>query len=145
MAARPRSKPYQPNPEQLALFIDGNGPSVINRMPENKERLDFLNQVTSALPYHLSPPGRVLIPASGGGTDLLQALNLSNADIDAVELNPQIIDLVQSTYGEYAGQLYTNKRVRVFNIEIRGADFDINCLSVFTSMPCLKTGITLFS
>ena len=40
-------------PPQLAVFVDGNGPSVLTQFDGNLARLGYLDQLTSALPYHL--------------------------------------------------------------------------------------------
>ena len=107
-------------PQQLGVFVDGNGPSAITRIEQPDSPLTHLAQMTSALPYKITQPDNVLIPGSGVGTDVLQALQLSEATIDAVEINPQTISLLQDTYAEYAGQLYNHPRVQIINAEGRG-------------------------
>lgn len=51
--------------------------------------------------------------------EVLQARYHQAPRIDAVELNPQVVDLVQKTYAEFAGQLYTTPGVRVHVAEAR--------------------------
>ena len=91
-------------PPQLGVFTDGDGLSVINRYHGDLQTLAYLDQVTSALPYHLRPVKRGLILGAGGGTDVLQALYHHAASIDAVELNPQFARLVSTDYADFAGQ-----------------------------------------
>ncbi|HEY5703762.1 MAG TPA: SAM-dependent methyltransferase [Gammaproteobacteria bacterium] len=106
-------------PAQLGVFIDGNGPTVITRVSE-ESHLDYLAQFTSALPYALKEPENVLVLGAGGGTAVLQGLQLGAQEVTAVELNPQIIGLVKTTYADYAGHLYNDELVQVINREARG-------------------------
>lgn len=108
-------------PEQLAVFTDGDGMTVINRWDRRPETVAFLDQVPSALPFHLlGPKPRVLVLGAGGGTEVLQALAHGAQRVDAVELNPQLIHLVQRSYGKYAGRLYDDPRVRLYFADARG-------------------------
>jgi hypothetical protein len=107
-------------PEQLAVFTDGDGISVITRFDGNLDALAYLGDVSSALPYALLDAPQVLILGAGSGADVLQAL-VNGADrIDAVELNPQITQLVSDTYADFAGHLYDDERVTVHTKEARG-------------------------
>ena len=110
-----------PVPEQLAVFTDGDAMSVINRWHGSREELAFLDWVPSALPYHLLPPKpKVLVLGAGGGSEVLQGIFHGAARIDAVELNPQMIDLVSRRYADFAGHLYQRPEVRVHVAEARG-------------------------
>ena len=107
-------------PEQLAVFTDGDAMSVITRFDGNLGTLGYLGDVTAALPYQLLTEPNVLILGSGGGTDVLLALYNGAARIDAVELNPQMTELVKVTYADFAGHLYDDSRVTVYTKEARG-------------------------
>jgi spermidine synthase len=113
-------------PAQLAVFTDGDGMSVITDNTGPSHALDYLDHVTSALPYHLldpSPSGRepaVLVLGAGGGSDVLQALHLGATRVDAVEVNAQLIGLAQQEFGEYSGYLYDDPGVTVHIAEARG-------------------------
>ena len=93
-------------PQQLAVFTDGDGLSVINRYDGDRQTLAYLDQLTSALPYHLLPVKRALVLGAGGGSDVLQARYYDAAAIDAVELNPQLVRLVSTDYADFAGHIY---------------------------------------
>ena len=93
-------------PPQLGVFTDGDGLSVITGYDGDRDRLAYLDQLTSALPYHLRPVTRGLILGAGGGADVLQALYHQAANIEAVELNPQFARLVSQDYADFAGNLY---------------------------------------
>ncbi|MDO9271150.1 MAG: SAM-dependent methyltransferase [Methylobacter sp.] len=107
-------------PEQLAVFTDADNMTAITRYNGNPETLGYLDQTTSALPYHLKQHSDILILGVGTGSDILQANYRAIKHIDAVELNPQIIDLVQRKYADFAGYLYSGAHVNVHIDEARG-------------------------
>ncbi|MDO9424754.1 MAG: SAM-dependent methyltransferase [Methylobacter sp.] len=107
-------------PEQLAVFTDADNISVITRYNGKPETLGYLDQTTSALPYHLKPLTDILILGAGTGSDILQANYHAIKHIDAVELNPQIINLMQIKYADFAGHLYSKPNVNLHIDEARG-------------------------
>ena len=107
-------------PEQLAVFTDADNMTAITRYNGKPETLSYLDQSTSALPYHLKQLTDILILGAGAGSDVLQATFHAIKHIDAVELNPQVIDLVQRTYADFAGYLYSTPHVNVHVDEARG-------------------------
>ena len=107
-------------PPQLGVFTDADAMTVITAHTDEREKLAYLDQVTSALPYHLKKPEKILILGAGGGADVLQANYHGAGHIDAVELNPQIVDLVRKKYKAFAGDLYTAANVDVHIGEARG-------------------------
>ena len=112
-------------PPQLGVFVDGNGPSALTRFDGNLAPLDYLDQLTSALPYHLLGSDEmerphVLVLGAGAGSDVLQALYFHSTAIDAVELDRNVTDLVSQSYRDYAGNLYSQPGVHVYDAEARG-------------------------
>lgn len=107
-------------PEQLGVFIDGDAMTAITQYSGNKQTLAHLEQLTSALPYHLSDIDDVLILGAGGGTDVLQAKYHSSKQITAVELDTKIINLVKTDYKNFSGDIYNDMNVNVFSEEARG-------------------------
>ncbi|MGZ5609846.1 MAG: spermine/spermidine synthase domain-containing protein [Methylobacter sp.] len=107
-------------PEQLAVFTDADNMTALTRYNGNPETLAYLDQTTSALPYHLKALPDVLVLGAGTGSDVLQATYHAAKQIDAVELNPQIIDLIQRKYAGFSGHLYAGDRVSVHNDDARG-------------------------
>ncbi|HBA64695.1 MAG TPA: SAM-dependent methyltransferase [Methylococcaceae bacterium] len=107
-------------PEQLGVFTDADNLSAITRYDGNSVDLAYLDQSTSALPYHLQAQEKVLILGAGTGSDVLQALYHKISAIDAVELNPQTIALVKDKHADYAGHIYSDPRVRLHTAEARG-------------------------
>lgn len=90
---------------QKAVFTNGDGLTAITRAAREREQLSYLDQMTSALPYHLQEVEKVLILGLGGGQDLLQARYHGITDLTAVELNPQMVRLLRDDYGPYGGDL----------------------------------------
>jgi MFS family permease len=98
-------------PPQLGVYVDGNGPSALTRFDGDLAALAYLDQLTSALPFHLLHQPRVLVLGAGAGSDVLQALYHGSAAVDAVELDRNVTDLVRSRFGDYAGNLYARPDV----------------------------------
>ncbi len=107
-------------PEQLAVYNDGNFAGAITRFDGDWDALGYLDDMTSALPYHLLDRPRVLVLGAGGGADVLQALYHGAPAVDAAELDPRIIDLATETFGAFSGRLYDRPAVRVHAAEARG-------------------------
>jgi len=115
-----------PIPAQLGLFTDADSLSVLTRFDGDLEKLAYLDYQSSALPYHLlnksgalDNPG-VLILGAGGGADVLQALYHRAGHIDAVELNPQVVGLVNGQFADFTGAIYGLPQVTIHNSEARG-------------------------
>ena len=107
-------------PPQLAVFTDGDGLSALTRYDGRRESLAYLDQLTSALPYHLVPRPRVLVLGAGAGADVLQAIYHGARSIDAVELNAQVVDLVERRFADFSGAPYSAPGVRIHVGEARG-------------------------
>jgi hypothetical protein len=107
-------------PPQLGLFNDGDELGAITHFTGRLEELAYLDELTSALPYQLLRHPHVLILGAGGGADVLQALYHRARLVEAVELNPQVVELVRRDFGTFAGNLYERADVRVQIGEARG-------------------------
>lgn len=107
-------------PPQLGLFTDADGMTVITRWQGERSELAYLDMMTSALPYHLHPAGDVLILGAGPGAEVLQARYHHARSIDAVELNPQIVQLIRRGYAEFTGNIYQDEHTRVHVKDARG-------------------------
>jgi hypothetical protein len=133
-------------PQQLAVFTDGDGLSVINRYRGDPQTLAYLDQLTSALPYHLRWIQRELILGAGGGADVLQALYHEVEHIDAVELNPQFARLLTNDYADFAGHLYETPGVTLHVAEARSfvntsaGDYDLIQVSLLDSYTASASG-----
>ncbi|MGI9569155.1 MAG: SAM-dependent methyltransferase, partial [Desulfobulbia bacterium] len=104
---------------QIGVFTDGDNISVMTEYPADLNRLGYLDQITSALPYHLKKLNHILIVGAGGGADVLQAKFHQIPNISAIEINPQIVDLVNESYGDFTGHLYRRDDVTIHISEAR--------------------------
>ena len=107
-------------PAQLGVFTDADALSVLTGFDGDTEKLTYLDYQSSALSYHLLEQPTVLVLGAGGGADVLQALYHRASRVEAVELNPQMVELVNSEFADFTGALYTLPGVTVHNQEARG-------------------------
>ena len=103
-------------PEQVGLFTDGGAPSAITRADAD---LRYLEAETAALPYHLVERPRVLVLGAGGGAEVLRALRHGASAIDAVELNPDVLDIVRGVLTGAPGGEWERENVRTHVADAR--------------------------
>ncbi len=138
-------------PDQIGIFTDGDAMTVVTRDSGDPAALAYLDQLTSALPYHLKTPRRVLVLGAGGGADVLQAQRHGVRRIDAVELNPQIAALVGRDFGAFSGHLYDRPEVRLEIAEARGfvegteRRYDLVQLSMLDAFAASAAGLYALS
>jgi hypothetical protein len=134
-------------PPQKAVFTNGDGLTAITMAAAGRQQLAYLDQMTSALPYHLRPPGKVLLLGLGGGQDVLQARYHRIPAITAVELNPQMVALLRDDYGAYSGGLLSGDDLSVHIGELRdvlrqrGERFDLIQLALVDSFLPSAAGL----
>ena len=108
---------------QLGIFTDADGMTAITNFRGDLSKLGYLGDTTSALAYHLIELPRVLVLGAGGGGDVLNALYHGAVSVDAVELNPQVLELVAEEHNDFAGHIYapdSSYPVQVHVAEARG-------------------------
>ena len=138
-------------PPQLAVFTDADNMTVINKATSSREQLVYFDQQTSAAPYHVRDANRVLLLGAGTGNDVLQALYHRIPLIDAVELNPQIADLVTQDFADYAGRIYQQPQVKVHIAEARGfvassrEEYDIIQIALLDAFGASSAGLYALS
>ena len=106
-------------PRQLAVFTDGNGMNAITKAGKEREKLSYLDYQTSALAYHLGKISHPLIIGAGGGSDILQALYHKVKRVDAIEIDPQMADLLTGRFADFSGNIYHRDDVTVHINEAR--------------------------
>lgn len=136
---------------QLGLFTDAGGLTAITRYPQYKTELAYLDQLTSALPYHLNKIQRLLVVGAGGGSDILQALYHQVDNIDALEINAQIVDLLKNEFARYSGNLLQQQNIKVHIEDVRGFlstlsteqnnQFDLIQISLMDSFSTSASGL----
>jgi hypothetical protein len=103
----------EPLPPQIGITIDGDNLNAITKFSGKNEELEFTAYLPSSLPFHVGDKDSVLIVEPMGGLDVLTALYHKCKKIDAIELNPLAISLVNDTYGDFSGHLYSKRAVSV--------------------------------
>ena len=132
-----------PVPEQVALFVDGDGPIAIPRKRWEAPPPAYLDDLPSALPYHLFEwPRRVLVLGAGGGAPVLQALGGGARAVDAVELQPDVAALARDRYRRYSGGALVHSAVelhvgdpRAFVEAARGEEYDLIQVDALGASP----------
>jgi hypothetical protein len=134
-------------PDQLALFTDAEGLGAINGWDGDPASLAFLGDLTAALPYQVLERPRVLVLGAGTGSDVLLALHHGARQVDAVELNPQLADLMLHEFADYSGHLYEHARVSLELGEARGfavrrqQRYDLIQLALLDSLAVSGSGV----
>ena len=134
-------------PDQLAILTDDSGLSAITRFDGTKESIHFTDYLSNALGFHLTEEReRVLVIGAGGGLDILSAVYHESKKIEAIELNPIMIDVMKNRYDEYSGQLFNRPEVTILQGEGRSVlknidhDFDLIQISLIGSAATSSGG-----
>ena len=73
----------------------------------------------------------MLVLGAGGGAAVLQALGAAARSVDAVELQPHVVEMVRDRFREFSGGVYENPAVRVHVadprsfVEASGDEYDL--------------------
>ncbi len=99
-------------PQRTLLIVDGDRTHIVY---DYKDREDwrFLDYTTTALPFFLAEPSRVLIIGPGGGAPLALADLHGGTEIVALASNRQVVGLLNGRLAERGGKIYRLPGVRV--------------------------------
>ncbi len=131
-------------PEQIGLFTDGGAPSAITRADAD---LRYLEAETAALPYHLVDRPRALVLGAGGGAEVLRALRHGARAVDAVELNPDVLDIVRDVLAEAPAGLWEGESVRTHVADARSfaarssEEWDLIQIALVDSFSAAAAGV----
>ena len=134
-------------PDQIGVFSDVSSISPIAH-PSTTTYLDF---VPTAVPYHLRRLSSVAVIGAGGGSEVLSALVHGANEVTAVELNPQMVDLVAREFRTFSGDLYADPRVHVVRSEARRFvaestdQYDLIQISLVDSFGASAAGVQALS
>jgi spermidine synthase len=141
----------EPLPPQLGLTVDADHLNAITRFsgkPGEKDEFRFIDFLPSSFPYQVAGPGRVLILEPMGGLEILNALHHHSGRIVVTEFNPEIVELLQGTYEEYCGGIYSRPGIQVEVEDGRGyvrggpPPFDLIVLPLTESLGASATGFS---
>jgi hypothetical protein len=82
-------------PPQTALFVDGELAGAVTRWESARQALELLDWLPTAVPYALVPAARVLVVGAGSGLEVESALAHDARAVTAVELSPDLAQLVR--------------------------------------------------
>lgn len=132
--------------EQLWLEQDGSAGTPITKFEGGVEALSYLDFDVTSVGYQFRRPQRVCIIGAGGGRDILMALRAKATTVDAVELNPNIIQAVTREFGDFSGDVYELPGVRAHAAEgrsflTRASDrYDLIQISLIDSWAATAAG-----
>lgn len=99
-------------PEELNIVINDTGyTTMVKDGPASG--LECLKYDVTNLPFMLKGGGKSLVIGPGGGRDVLSALLFGSKDVTAVEVNPLLKDIVDDSFGDFTGRLYSRPGVRL--------------------------------
>ena len=99
-------------PHEKVIFVDGGAGTTLyhfngNFSDSTDSIVPTLTNTTMYFPYYLANKESSLVIGPGGGVDVLTALMAGVKQIDAVDVNPGIVDIVKEQ-SAYDGGIYTN-------------------------------------
>lgn len=142
-------KSFSP-PEQLQLEVDCGSMTPLTKFDGRLESLAYLKHDITAFAHYLKPNSNVLVIGPGGGRDVLASLAFEQEQIDAVEINPAIIDAVNDRFGDFTGHLDKRPNVRFHAAEGRnfversGRRFGIIVISLVDTWSASAAGAFAF-
>lgn len=132
--------------EQLWIEQDGSAGTPITRWTGDPEELSHLFYDVTSLACQIRRPRTVCVIGAGGGRDVLAAQLAGARQVDAVELNPEILRAVREPFAEFAGDLYRMPGVRPIVSEGRSfltrtsARYDLLQISMVDSWAATSAG-----
>ena len=138
-------------PRQLGLYVDAETAGPITAFDGDTSKLSYLDWSTTAAPYFaLQDSTRapsVCVLGAGGGAGVLLALRHHARQVDAVELNPDVPELLHGAFRDFAGGIYDRPDVRLHRAEARAfvqaasQSWDVIDLSTVDSLDGSATGV----
>lgn len=138
--------PPELQPRELDLRIDGAAKTVLTAYDGNLSAAEHLRYDIVNLAHYVRTGGRVLVMGSGGGRDVLSALLFGEREVDAVEINSNIIRTANEVFGDFTGHLARLPNVRFVADEARsflareGGIYDLIQVSLIDSWAATAAG-----
>jgi len=107
-------------PDQIAIFMDGQAMSVVDRDRHQPETRTYLRQATLSMGMQLRPQAkRILIVNAGGGQDILRAKAYGGHQIDAVDPHPGYVSWLQNELADFWGGHLQGGRIHYHDTTVR--------------------------
>ena len=96
-----------PDAENRVLAHDGTYGSGIWKWDGDVSTLGRYEDDSRSIPFNLlgEPPGRELIIGSAGGQEILASLHFGAPRIEAIELNPVTVGLLEDEFADFTGRI----------------------------------------
>jgi hypothetical protein len=104
---------------QLQMDLDVSAGTVMTGYNGDTSAIRHLTYDVTNMAYWIRPNAHVLVVGAGGGRDVLSALTFGARQVDAVELNTDVLRTVNHAFGDFTGHLDRDPRVRFINDEAR--------------------------
>ena len=143
--------PVREDCRQLPLLIDAFAGTVLTGFDGDLNSLEHLKYDVTNLVHYVRPDSRVLVVGVGGGRDILSALAFRQKSVLGIELNRNIADTVNRTFGEFTGHLDKRPGVRFVVDEARShiarqrSEFDIIQVSLIDTFAATAAGAFVLS
>lgn len=137
----------QEPPAQLAVFSDGDSITAMTAYSGDPATVAYLDRTTAALPYRMLARPRMLVLGAGGGEQVLLALRAGADIVDAVEVNPQMIDLARNRFANFVGGIFSRPNVHLHLAEARafaataGERYDLIQMPLLDSFSAAAAGV----
>jgi spermidine synthase len=105
--------------DSLLIAIDAASNTMISGWNGDAAELEKYRYGLIATQYAVMDQPSVLIIGSGGGIDILTALSWRARAIQAIEVNPIIVDLMMNDYADFSGRIYHAPNLSVAADEAR--------------------------
>ena len=138
-------------PRQLGLYMDAESAGAITAFDGDTSKLNHLDWMITAAPYFALPDAprdlRVCVLGAGGGAGVLLALRHAASQVDAVEIDPNVPQLLRGEFRDFAGGLYDPPEVRLHRADARAfvqaahENWDIIDLSLVDSFAASAVGV----
>jgi SAM-dependent methyltransferase len=137
-------------PRQLGLYMDAESAGAITAFDGDTRKLNHLDWMITAAPYfalHAPRDLRVCVLGAGGGAGVLLALRHAAWQVDAVELDPNVVQLLRGEFRDFAGGLYDRPEVHLHRVDARAfvqaahENWNVIDLSLIDSFAASAVGV----
>lgn len=138
---------YSALPQQHGIVVDGGNLNAVTKFDGNPASLEFLDNLPSALPYHLSKITSALVCEPRGGLDFLSALYFNVNVIEGVGIYNKIANVTAEKLNEFSGGLFSDFSVDLHEMSPRSylrqtlKRYDLISLPISDSFGAASTGI----
>ena len=136
-------------PPQMALVVDADSLSAVTNFSGDRSQLAYLDWLSSSAVYHAVQVDEptVLVVGAGGGSDILAAQRAGIDRVDALELDPNVVDLMRGQLRGFSCDVYGSAGVRIITAEARAffdstnTLYDVIQISLLDSFSASAAGV----